>query len=138
MSIYKDINRSPTRRDLLAFGLIFLAGTGVVGAVNRFYLAKPDAALGFWIAGALVFLLSQVPKLGRLLYIAWMGLGLTIGLVTSPVIMFVVYLIAIVPLGLVFKVIRRDTMRRELAPKATSYWEDYPKTDDPARYIRQF
>jgi len=138
MSIYREIKRDPTRRDLREFGVVFLAGTALLGAVNHLYLDRPSAALGLWIAGGAVFLLSLIPGVGRLLYIAWMGLGLTLGVVTSPVIMFVVYLIAIAPLGLVFKLIRRDTMRRELDPKATSYWEDYPRAEAPARYLRQY
>jgi hypothetical protein len=138
MSLYKEIKRNPTRRDLLEFGLIFAGGMGAIGLVNQFYRHAPNAALGFWIAGAAVFLLSLIPPIGRLLYILWMGFGLTIGFVTSPVIMFVVYAIVIVPVGLWFKLTHRDTMRRQLDPKATSYWEDYPGSDDPASYIRQF
>jgi hypothetical protein len=138
MSIYKEIKQNPTRRDLFEFGLIFAGGTGLLGLVNQLYLHKPGPALGFWIAGAVVFALSLIPPIGRLLYILWMGLGLTIGFVTSPVIMFVVYAIVIVPVGLWFKLTHRDTMRRQLDPKAKSYWEDYPGSDDPASYIRQF
>lgn len=138
MRIYDKLDRNPTRRKLFEFGVVFLAGTGLIGAFNRFYLDQPNAALGLWIAGAVIFLLSQVPKVGRLLYVAWMGLGLTIGFVTSPIIMSVVYLIAIVPLGLAFKLLRRDTMRRRIEPAARSYWEDYPRTEDPTRYVRQF
>jgi len=28
MSIYKELNRNPTRRDLLSFGLVFAGGMG--------------------------------------------------------------------------------------------------------------
>lgn len=138
MSIYKEINKNPSRKDLLEFGLIFAGGAGLLGLANQFYLHKPGPALGFWIAGAAVFALSLIPPIGRLLYILWMGLGLTIGFVTSPVIMFVVYVVVIVPVGLWFRLRRRDTMRRQLDPSAKSYWEDYPGSDDPASYIRQF
>jgi hypothetical protein len=138
MSIYKEINRNPSRRELFSFGAIFLGGMGAVGLVNHFYLHKPDVALVLWIIGAAVFVLANVPGLGRLLYILWMGLGLTIGFFTAPVIMLVVYVLVIVPVGLVFKLTKRDTMRRGLDPKASSYWEDYPGSDDPASYIRQF
>lgn len=144
MSIYKEIKRNPTKRDLLEFGLIFGVGMGIIGALNHFavhflfFTGKPAAALPFWIAGAAILVLSQIPPLGRLLYILWMGLGLTIGFVTAPIIMFVVYTLVIVPVGVVFKMTGRDTMRRQLDPNAKSYWEEYPKTDDPASYVRQF
>src|SRR5262245_11356392 len=120
MRIYQELDRNPTRRTLLEFGLIFFAGTGLIGAVNRFYLDNPNAALGFWIAGTVVFLLSQIPQAGRLLYMGWMMLGLTIGFVTTPIIMSVLYLVAIVPFGIVLRLLRRDTMRRKLEPAARS------------------
>jgi Saxitoxin biosynthesis operon protein SxtJ len=138
MSIYKEINRRPSRRDLFNFGAIFAAGMGMAGLVNHFYLHKEEVAQTLWIIGAAVFVLALVPGIGRLLYILWMGLGLTIGFFTAPVIMFVVYLLVVVPLALVFKVIKRDTMRRDLDPEARSYWEDHPGSEDPASYVRQF
>jgi hypothetical protein len=144
MELFKELKTNPTRRDLLEFGLIFLVGMAVIGAINHFgwhvlFLAgKPERAMGFWVAGAVIFVASQLPVIGRLLYIAWMGLGMIIGFFTAPVIMFLVYIVAIVPLGFVFKLMGRDTMKRKLDPHAKSYWEDYPKNDDPASYVKQF
>jgi len=137
MSIYAELNRNPSRKDLLSFGLIVAAGLGALGGWFHFH-GRPERALVLFIVGGAVFLLSFVPPVGRLLYIAWMGLGLTIGFFTVPVIMFLLYALAIVPLGLWFKLRRRDVMRRQLDPGARSYWEDYPASDDPASYIRQF
>jgi hypothetical protein len=138
MTIYKELNRNPTRRDLLSFGLIFAGGMGALGALNQLYFHRPGPALVLFVLGGAVFVLSLIPPVGRLLYILWMGLGLTIGFFTAPVIMFVVYALVIVPVGLWFKVTRRDLMRRRLDPAAKSYWEDYPGSDDPASYIRQY
>ena len=138
MSIYKELNKNPTRKDLLSFGLIFAGGMGAIGALNLLRWDKPSTAMVFFALAGAVFLLSLIPPVGRLLYILWMGLGLTIGFFTAPVIMLVVYVIVIIPVGLWFKVTRRDTMRRQLDPSAKSYWEDYPGSDDPASYIRQY
>ena len=138
MELYKELNRNPSRKDVFNFGLIFLGGMGLLGAVNQFYLGKPGVAQNLWIIGGAVFVLALIPPLGRLLYILWMGFGLTIGFFTAPVIMFIVYSVVIMPVGLFFKLTKRDTMRRGLDPKAGSYWEDYPGSDDPARYMRQF
>jgi hypothetical protein len=137
MSIYAEINRSPTRKDLLSFGLVVAAGMGAIGAWSYLH-GKPDRALVLFAVGGAVFLLSLIPPVGRVLYILWMGLGLTLGFFTAPVIMFVVYLLVIVPVGLWFRLRRRDALRRSLDPAAKSYWEDYPGSDDPASYIRQF
>jgi hypothetical protein len=138
MSIYKELNRSPSRRDILSFALIFAGGMGALGALNQFYMHRPETALVLFALAGAVFVLSLIPPVGRILYILWMGLGLTIGFFTAPVIMFIVYAVVIVPVGLWFKVTRRDLMRRRLDPEAKSYWEDYPGSDDPASYIRQY
>ena len=138
MNLYKEINRHPSRRSLLSFGTVVLGGFAAMGALAQFKSHKPDLALGLVIVGAAVFLLSFVPGLGRLLYIGWMGLGLTIGFVTSPIIMGVIYALVIVPVAVVFKLGQRDLMRRKLDRAAGSYWEDYPRSDDPVTYVRQY
>lgn len=135
-----ELNTRPSASDLRQFGLIFLAGTAIIGLVfwQVYDGGKLDRAKYFFIAGAAVMLLSLVPPIGRYLYIVWMAFGLTMGLVTSPVIMFLLFLLLIVPVGIVFKITGRDLMRRKLDDKADSYWEDYPKADDPSRYVKQF
>lgn len=144
MSMFKELKTNPTARDRLEFGVIVGVGLGLLGLFNHleghflFLTGKPERAMALWIAAAAIFVLSLIPPIGRLLYIAWMALGLFIGFFTAPVIMFVVYVLAIVPLGIVFKLMRRDTMRRQLDPNAKSYWEEYPKSDDPGSYVKQF
>lgn len=138
LHVYKELKTNPTARDRVEFGLIFAVGMAIFGAVSWFKWGNHELAQNLWIAGGAIFALALIPPIGRLLYILWMGFGLTIGLVTSPVIMFIVYLIVIVPVGLWFKVTRRDLMRRSLDTSAKTYWEEYPSTDDPSRYVRQF
>jgi len=140
MHIYEDLDkhRNPSPRDLASFGLVFAGGMAAIAAVQRFYLDAPERALVLLAIGGAVLILSRVPRVGRLLYIAWMGLGLTLGFFTAPIVMLVLYVVVIVPVGLYFKATRRDLMRRRLDPGAESYWEDYPGSGDPASYIRQF
>ncbi len=138
MNLFAELNTKPTRKDLVSFGLIVAAGLGLFGAYAMFRAGKPETAYVLWAIGGAVLLLAQIPPVGRLLYILWMGFGLVIGFFTAPVIMLVLYTLVIVPVGLWFKVTRRDTMRRKLDPAAKSYWEDYPGSDDPGSYVRQF
>jgi hypothetical protein len=137
MSIYAALDRNPTRKDLLSFGLIVLAGLSAFGA-HALLHGKIERGLALLAAGAAVLLLSLVRPIGRRLYILWMGLGLTLGVFTVPIVMFVLYAVAVVPLGLWFRLRGRDTMRRTIDPSAATYWEDYPGSNDPASYVRQF
>jgi hypothetical protein len=136
----RELNTNPSFADRRNFGLIFLVGVAAIGVVYWQVYDKGDLhrAQYFFGVAVAVFILSLVPPIGRVLYILWMGFGLTLGLVTSPVIMFLLFLILITPVGIIFKMTGRDLMRRKLDEKSESYWEDYPKTDDPSRYVKQF
>lgn len=134
-----ELNTKPKFKDLRDFGLIFLVGTGILGVVFWQVLDHDlHRAMYFFIVGGAVMVLALVPGIGRLLYLVWMGFGLTMGLVTSPIIMFALFLFLITPVALFFKVSGRDLMRRKLDEKSDSYWEDYPKAEDPSSYVKQF
>ena len=138
IKIYDEINKNPSPKELIKFGATFLGGMAVIGLLYYFGFHKEALAKGLWISGGVVFLLSFIRPLARLLYIFWMGLGITMGLVTSPIILAVVFLVLITPVGLIFKLIRRDSMKRTMDASAASYWEEYQETDDPATYVKQF
>jgi hypothetical protein len=136
--IYDEINRNPSAKELIKFGATFLGGMAVIGLLYYFVFHNQPLAKGLWVAGGVVFVLSFIPPVARILYILWMGLGVTMGLVTSPIILALVFLVLITPVGLVFKLIQRDTMKRKMDKGAATYWEEYKETDDPATYVKQF
>ena len=136
--IYAEINKNPSAKELVKFGATFLGGMAVIGLLYYFVLHNQPLAKGLWIVGGVVFVLSFIPPVARILYILWMGLGLTMGLVTQPLILVIVFLVLITPVGLVFKLIQRDTMKRKLDKGAETYWEEYKETEDPATYVKQF
>lgn len=136
--IYDEINRNPSARELVKFGATFLGGMVVIGLLYHFVFHNEPLAKGLWIAGGVVFALSFIRPVARVLYILWMGLGITMGLVTSPIVLGVVFLLLITPVGLIFKLVRRDAMKRKMDRGAETYWEEYKETDDPATYVKQF
>jgi hypothetical protein len=138
MKIYDEINKHPSQGERLKFGATVLGGLLILGLLQWFVLHRHATARGMWMAGVAVFVLALVPPIGRVLYILWMGLGITLGLVTSPIVLVVIFLVVITPVGLVFRLIRRDAMRRKLDKPAQTYWEEYPETEDPATYVKQF
>jgi hypothetical protein len=137
--VARELNTRPSAGDLRQFGLIFLGGTALIGVVFWQLFDKDlHRAQYFFIVGGAVMVLSLIPPIGRLLYIVWMAFGLTLGLVTSPAIMFALFVVLIAPVGIFFKITGRDLMRRKLDEKADSYWEEYPRAEDPSRYVKQF
>lgn len=138
MGLYDEINKRPARGDQIKVGVTILVGFTLLGALQFVLRHRVLAGEILCTVGGLGFIVSLVPQLGRLLYIGWMGLGLTIGLVTQPVMMVVAYTILFVPLGIFFRAVGRDVMKRKLAARAASYWETYEEPDDAVTYFRQY
>ncbi len=135
---FRKINVHPSRKDLRGFGLVLLCGAIGFALACQFLWHRADLVRPLLAAGAAALFVVQIPILGRLLYIGWMGIGVAMGLVTSPVFMGLVYLLLFVPLGLVFKLMGRDVLRKQLSPSLPSYWEEYPEVKEPLRYLRQY
>ena len=73
------------------------------------------------LAGLLALLSLAVPIALRPLNIAWMQLALLISKVMNPIVMLALFLVAIVPAGLIMQ-IGYDPLRRRRNSKASSYW----------------
>jgi len=134
---YKIINKNPKPSDRVKLAIVFVVGFGLLGA-HRYFM-KHEVLAGeilFGLAGGLA-VLALLPVVGRYVYIAWMGLGVTMGLFTQPIFLFIAYLLFFVPIALIFKVIGRDMMKRKLLPKGESYWEDCSESEDAATYFKQ-
>ena len=99
---------------------------------------RHGAAAGLVSGAFTVALLSFVPGLGRWLFAGWMGLGLILGRVTTPVLLGVVWLILFAPLGMAFRVLGRDTMKRPFPSSEASFWEPHTATRTVGRYFQQF
>lgn len=138
MTTFDRIERHPDRRTLAAFRGILLGGGLAVAALLRFVAHRPSAALVVASLGAGVALLSLVPRLGPPLYVGWMRLGVAIGLVTSPVVLGLVWILVITPVAIAMRLAGRDPMKRRWDPAARSGWEPHPPPGEPRRYFRQF
>jgi len=101
-------------------GFVF-AGVSLIAAV----LWRDDpAVLTGLIALAGGFVVSSLarPSLLRPLNLAWFRLSLVLNRIMSPVILFVLFAVAIVPFGLVMQMVR-DPLRKKRPAEAASNWE---------------
>ncbi len=101
--------RAPTRRELRGFawsvGGAFVVLAAVAGWRGRVAAATAFGTLGaaLWLAGSLA------PARLALVYRAWMRLALAISVVTTPVLMGVVYFGVLTPLAFVTRLLRWRT-----------------------------
>jgi hypothetical protein len=107
-----------------AFGLT-VGGILAAIAAGRWFLAGDLDRLSFLllaVAGPLLIAGAVAPARLAPLNRVWTRLGLLMASVVSPVAAFAIYAVAIVPTAIALKIARRDPLRREFEPRASSYW----------------
>ena len=81
-----------------------------------------DLPLWPWVlGGALAIWGLMAPRSLRPVYLGWMRFGLLLSKVTTPLVLGIVFLLLIVPAGLIMRWVARDPMARSLDSRAGSY-----------------
>lgn len=68
-----------------------------------------------------VFFALVVPRYLVIIYIPWMFFGEKVGAVNTKIILGIIYYGLFTPIALVFKLFRKDPMKRKIDKKITSY-----------------
>ncbi len=112
---HEDVPLPPDR----STGLVFTAVALVVAYFWRSNSIVLTVALA--IAAALLAISLLAPHILRPLNIVWMKFAVLLNKIMSPIIMGVLFLVAIVPFGLAMQ-LRRDPLQLKRRPDAKSYW----------------
>ena len=87
----------------------------------------------------LIFLGGLFPSMLAPLNKGWMRLGFIMFKVINPIIMLAIYVMTIIPIGLMLKLAGKDPIRRKLDENAKSYWiEREPLGPSPESMKNQF
>jgi len=128
MSWIRDIREGIQRLDLSSknlrkFGLL----VGFVFLLIVMWMLWKDRAVqirpflgGFGLL--LIILGALVPRLLRPVYQVWMGFALAIGWVVSRVLLIFVFVVVMVPIGLVLKILGKRMLDIHPKEKRDSYW----------------
>jgi hypothetical protein len=138
MLTFSDLRRRPSSTDLRGFRWVMSIGGLVVSLLLYFVGQRHGTALAILCGGLALALLSLVPGMGRWLFVGWMGFGLILGRITSPILLGVVWFVLFVPISVVFRVLGRDSMKRQFPASEASFWEPHVPSGDVRRYFRQF
>jgi uncharacterized membrane protein len=135
-----EVNWNPDRKQLRLFGVGALAILTIVAILLHWLRDLPTPwAVALSAAGLVIFLVSLAsPLLARVIYVSLTAATLPIGIVISFILMAAFYYLLLTPVGLVFRLIGRDPLRRRFDRNATTYWiaRRPPETSD--RYFHQF
>ena len=103
------------------FGFVFAA----VFAVISLWPLTGGGAVRLWaLAIAALFLAAALarPTILRPLNRVWFRFGLLLGRIVSPIVMAVVFCVAITPTALIVRAFGKDLLRLKFDPDAESYW----------------
>ncbi|MEO5587435.1 MAG: SxtJ family membrane protein [Novosphingobium sp.] len=118
-----------------SFGLVFTGVFAILAALPLLHGHPPRLWLLPIAALFLAAALLRPAVLGPLNRL-WFGFGLALGKVMTPVMMGLLFVIAVIPTALLMKLLRKDPMQRRLAPEAATYWE--PREQQPGPMREQF
>lgn len=134
-----EINRRPSRTDLLWFGGILPVFFAWAGFVARTKLGADAAGAGLWGVGALVTLAYwALPPLRIACYLAWMRLFFPLGWLVSHAVLAVLFFGIATPTALVMRLLKRDPLHRGRDATAGTYWVEHRTGGKPSRYLRQY
>ncbi len=132
----KESETKKEKRDIRIVFLVFCAIFGVLAW--RHY----PSILSYAFMGVVLVILpiaAFAPILLRPVCKLWMKLAHAVGWFNTQVILTVVFILIIIPTGLIMKLLRKDPMKRKIFTEET-YWEPYELEGlkDKNRYERQF
>lgn len=103
-----------------AFGFVFAAVFAIIGL---YPLLRGDVRWWALVVAALFLLVALVrPETLHPLNRLWFRFGLLLNRIVSPIIMGLVFVLAVVPTGLIMRLRNRDLLRQRFDPDARSYW----------------
>jgi Saxitoxin biosynthesis operon protein SxtJ len=131
------IEKNPSGRQLLVFGVAWLAFFGAMGRLLWRH--------GHFVpAGILLAVAALVPLAGafgrtvpRLAYVGLSYATYPVGLVASYVVLGVVFFLVVTPIGLVMRLLGRDPLSRTFDPGAQTYWVERGEKRTVESYFKQ-
>ncbi len=129
------------RKALRSFGVVV---GGVFVGIAALAVWRHEGMLTPWAAGlggvgaALVLLGLVAPAALRLVYQVWMGLAVVLGFIMTRVLLTVVFVLLVVPIGLVLRLLGKDLLRLHIDRQAESYWLPKEPAGPAAERLRRY
>jgi hypothetical protein len=134
----ENLDWAPSKTKLRQFGILLVI-FGTLFAV----VSIPKESNGYlWIIGPIALGLAGlvgifVPTFLRWPFVFWTLAVFPIGWTISQTILLAIFFFVFLPIGLVFRVLRRDALNLKLSNQP-SFWNMAPAKIDSSRYFRQY
>jgi hypothetical protein len=113
-----------------SFGVVFAIVFAIIGTLPLIR----GGELRLWsllVAAVFLGLGLLAPGILRPLNILWFKFGLLLGRIIAPIVISLLFFIAVTPTALVMRLLRKDLLSLKFDRKAKSYWISRSKTDNP-------
>ncbi len=104
-----------------SFGLTFSLVFAII-AFYTFYFHNNNPLLLILSSITLLLISIIYPKLLYVPNKIWLKFGMILGLIVSPIIMFIIYFFVITPIGLMMKILGKDLLNQKINIQKKSYW----------------
>ena len=140
----QNLHEDFSRKDSLSagsnrsFGLVFTAVFAIIGALPLWH-GEDMRTWAVVVAVVLALVTAVRPSLLAPANQVWFRFGLLLGAVLAPVVMMLVFLVAVTPTAFLMRLLGKDPLRLKFDRKAQTYWLSRdPKGSDPKTMVNQF
>jgi hypothetical protein len=109
----RDGNRS--------FGLL-IGGVLLLVAAHHYWKERPDFFVWLFVAVSFIAIALLMPRALAPLRRLWLKLGHLMSVVVSPIVLALMYVLAIVVTGVLIRLFGKDLLSLKLKPGDASYW----------------
>jgi len=131
---FSQVNLPSNKKFGFFFSIIFL-----IFCIYFFYLSKNYLAGIFLFLTILIFLITFFnPNLLSIFNRLWMTIGIKLGNIINPIILFLIYFSLFASYGIIMKILKRDELRIKLNKKLSSFWRVRKETKNFTNFNNQF
>lgn len=116
-------------------GFVLAAALAILAVLVRHNMAMSAPLTG--ASAILAFAALVRPSALRLVTRAWFALGIALNRIVSPIVLFVLFAVVIVPYGLVMQLFRDPLRRKARWAGLSSYWIEASSKDAPPADLKQ-
>ena len=115
------MEHAATRKELRQFGLLVGAIFTVIGLWPLVFRGEPLRLWAVGVGGLLIACGGAVPSVLAPIHTGWMWVGHILGWINTRILLSIVFYALLTPMGLVFRLMGKDTMRQAFAESSTTY-----------------
>ncbi|KFZ43957.1 hypothetical protein DS62_12910 [Smithella sp. SC_K08D17] len=108
-------------KELRMFGLMVGGVFSIIGLWPMVVRGEAPRMWAISVGGALVGLGMALPSSLKHVYLVWMKIGHVLGFINTRILLGVIFFGLITPMGVVMRLLGKDSMHRTLVPEANTY-----------------